>query len=157
MSNEKEALEKDRCDRRRFIKLADAPAEMQPWGKHLWHARPGLVDTQQLLVVQVDMSPGTAHQFHRHPGREEVLYILDGQAELWVDRDKTKLLAGESAFIPMDTVHGIYNDSDAMVRFLAVLSPAETDGPMLVDVYNDSPWCDLRAPRDPSTFSKRTS
>jgi quercetin dioxygenase-like cupin family protein len=133
-------------DPRRFVTLKDAPAEVLPWGRHLWYARPGLVDTRQLLLVQVDMPPGTAHQFHRHPGREEILYVLDGTAEQWVDRDRLVLGAGDSAFIPMDTVHGIYNDSARLVRFLAILSPAETDGPMLVDVHEDEPWRSLRAP-----------
>jgi quercetin dioxygenase-like cupin family protein len=134
-------------DPRRFVCLADAPAEFLPWGRHLWYSKPGLVETKQLLLVQVDMPPGTAHQFHRHPGREEILYVLDGKAEQWVDRSRLELGAGDAAFIPMDTVHGIYNDSDRIVRFLAILSPAETAGPMLVDVYEEEPWRSLRAPR----------
>jgi len=131
---------------RRFVLRKDAPVDSRPWGPHLWACKPGLVATRHLLVVQVDMPPGTAHAFHRHPGREEVLWIIDGQGELWVDREKMLLGPGDSAFIPMDTVHGIYNDSDGLLRFLAVLSPAETDGPMLVDVQNDEPWRSLRAP-----------
>ena len=131
---------------RRFVPRKDAPVDTLPWGPHIWACRPGLVETSQLLVVQVDMPPGTAHQFHRHPGREEVLWVLDGQGEQWVERDKMVLGAGDSAFIPMDTVHGIYNDSDRLLRFLAILSPAETSGPMLVDVFDEEPWCRLRSP-----------
>jgi quercetin dioxygenase-like cupin family protein len=133
---------------RRFVLRRDAPVEQLPWGPHVWACRPGLVQTSQLLVVQVDMPPGTAHRFHRHPGREEVLWIIEGQGEQWVDRQKLLLGPGDSAFIPMDMVHGIYNDSDRVLRFLAVLSPAEGDGPMVVDVYRDEPWRSLRASSD---------
>jgi len=129
---------------RRFVLRKDAPIDTLPWGPHYWACRPGLVETRNLLVVQVDMPPGTAHTFHRHPWREEVLWVIEGQAEQWVDRQKMMLGPGDSAFIPPDTVHGIYNDSKEAVRFLAILSPAETDGPMLIDVQHEAPWRSLR-------------
>ena len=128
-----------------FVLRKDAPIDTLPWGPHYWACKPGLVGTRNLLVVQVDMPPGTAHAFHLHPGREEVLWVIEGQGEQWVDRQKMILGPGDSAFIPPDTVHGIYNDSGQMVRFLAILSPAETDGPMLIDVQYEAPWATLRA------------
>lgn len=131
---------------RRFVPRKDAEVEIHPWGKHLWLARPGLVAAKQLLMVEVDMPPGTGHQFHRHPEREELIYILDGEAEQWVDREKMALSAGDSAHIPADFVHGIYNVSARNCRFLAVLSPAEAEGPMLVDVHLEEPWRSLRTP-----------
>src|SRR5690242_1302856 len=109
----------DRASARHFVLRQDAPVEPSPWGQQLWACRPGLVATRNLLVVQVDMPPGTAHAFHLHPGREEVLWIVEGRAEQWVDRERMLLGPGDSAFIPPDTVHGIYNDSDQVVRFLA--------------------------------------
>ncbi len=129
---------------RRFVLRKDAPVDTLPWGPHTWICKPGLVATQQLLVVQVDMPPGTAHRFHRHPGREEVLWVIEGQGEQWVDRDKKVIGPGDSAFIPMDTVHGMYNDSDRVLRFMAILSPAETDGPITIEVHHELPWASLR-------------
>ena len=67
------------------------------WGPHYWVCKPDLVGTRNLLVVQVDMPPGTSHAFHLHPGREEVLWIIEGQAEQWVDRDKAMSGPGDSA------------------------------------------------------------
>ena len=129
---------------RRFVMREDAPVETLPWGPHVWACRPGLVGTRQLLVVQVDMPPGTAHAFHRHPGREEVLWVIEGTGEQWVDTECRMLGSGDSAFIAPDVVHGIYNDSDQTLRFLAILSPAETDGPLLIDVQHEEPWRSLR-------------
>lgn len=131
---------------RRFVLQADAQIEQLPWGKHTFFCRPGLVDTQQLIVVQVDMPPGTGHRFHKHPGREEVLLVLDGEAEQWVEKDKLWLRGGDSAFIPSGAVHGIYNDSPKIVRFLAMLSPAVGPEPLTVDVFDQDPWRSLRAP-----------
>lgn len=132
---------------RHFVLRKDAPIETLPWGPHYWACKPGLVDTRQLLVVQVDMPPGACHAFHLHPGREEVLWVIEGQGEQWVDRQKMLLGPGDSAFITPDTVHGLYNDSDRVLRFLAILSPAETDGPLLVDVQHEEPWASLRGRR----------
>lgn len=130
----------------RFVTSKEAEVEYAPWGKHGWLCRPGFTDTKQLLFVRVTMPPGAGHQFHYHPEREEILYILDGVGEQWVDTEKRNLKAGESAFIPKKTVHAIYNSSKKPVTFLAILSPAETKGPFLVDCYRDEPWCCLREP-----------
>ena len=49
----------------------------------------------------------------------------------------------------MDEVHGTYNVFDEPVVFVAILSPAVFDGPALVDVSRDEPWCSLKTPFDP--------
>jgi quercetin dioxygenase-like cupin family protein len=130
----------------RFVTRAKAETEIAPWGKHWWLSRPGLTDTKQLTLVRVTMRPGTGHQFHYHPAREEIIYIVDGVAEQWVDREKRMLKTGECAFIPENVVHAIHNVSDRPMTFLAILSPAEARGPFLVDVYDREPWVSLRAP-----------
>ena len=85
--------------------------EFAPWGKHWWLSQPDLTDTKQLTLVRVRMRPGAGHQFHYHPAREEIIYVLDGVAEQWVDREKRRLKAGEIAFIPKNVVHAIHNPS----------------------------------------------
>jgi quercetin dioxygenase-like cupin family protein len=130
----------------RFVTTGKAEVEFAPWGKHWWLSRPQLTGSKQLLFVRVTMPPGTGHQFHYHPAREEIIYILDGTGEQWVDRKSCRLKPGESAFIPRNTVHAIYNSSKKPVTFLAILSPAVAKGPFLVDCYQDEPWCCLREP-----------
>ena len=130
----------------RFVTASKAQIERAPWGTHWWLSRPGLTDTRQLTLVRVTMRPGTGHQFHYHPAREEIIYIVDGVAVQWVDRDKQKLKAGECAFIPAEVVHAIHNVSKKPMTFLAILSPAEAEGPFLVDCYDEEPWRSLRKP-----------
>jgi quercetin dioxygenase-like cupin family protein len=127
----------------RFVTVSEAQIESAPWGRHWWLSRPGLTDSRQLTLVRVTMRPGTGHRFHYHPSREEIIYIVDGVAEQWVDREKQKLSAGECAFIPAGVVHAIHNVSKKPVTFLAILSPAEAEGPFLVDCYEDEPWKSL--------------
>jgi quercetin dioxygenase-like cupin family protein len=119
--------------------------EQLPWGPHDWLCRPGLVDAKQLLLVRVHMPPGQGHAFHRHPEMEEIIYILEGQAEQWVDREKRILGPGDIAHIPKDMVHGTYNAGTNTLHFLAILSPATITGPALVDMSTTDPWRSLRS------------
>jgi quercetin dioxygenase-like cupin family protein len=134
------------ADALRFVTSRNARVEFAPWGKHWWLSEPDLTGSEQLTLVRVTMRPGAGHQFHYHPAREEIIYILDGVAEQWVDREKRRLKAGDSAFIPPKVVHAIHNTSDAPMSFLAILSPSEAEGPFLVDCYEEEPWRSLRAP-----------
>jgi quercetin dioxygenase-like cupin family protein len=79
---------------------------------------------------------------------EEIIYVLEGRAEQWVDREHRILAAGEMAHIPRGVVHGTYNPFDATLRFLAILGPAKFQGPALVDVCREEPWCSLKKPVD---------
>ena len=134
----------------RFVTADKTQIEIAPWGRHWWLSRPGLTDTEQLTLVRVTMRPGTGHRFHYHPAREEIIYIVDGVAEQWVDREKRTLKTGECAFIPMNVVHAIHNVSRKPMTFLAILSPAEAEGPFLIDCYEDEPWRSLRPPQKPA-------
>jgi quercetin dioxygenase-like cupin family protein len=133
-------------DLSRFVTTANIQVESSPWGPHEWLSRPGLTNADELLLVRVVMPPGRAHQFHRHPAMEEIIYVLSGTAEQWVDRERRLLRAGEIAHIPRDVVHGTYNAGDDTLVFLAILSPAIFEGPALVDVHTEEPWRSLKTP-----------
>jgi quercetin dioxygenase-like cupin family protein len=130
----------------RFITRANLETESSPWGPHEWLCRPGLTDADKLLMVRVLMPVATAHQFHRHPTMEEIIYVISGTAEQWVDREKRLLGPGDMAHIPMDVVHGTYNAGADTLVFLAILSPAKFEGPALVDVHEEEPWRTLHPP-----------
>ena len=130
----------------RFVTSRELQRETSAWGPHEWLCRPGLTAAEGLLLVRVRMPPGRAHQFHRHPEMEEIIYVESGSAEQWVDREKRILRAGEIAHIPRDVVHGTWNAGTDTLVFLAILSPANAVGPALVDVHLEEPWRSLRAP-----------
>ena len=131
---------------RRFVATGDFEVEELPWGPHDWLCRPGFVDADNLLLVRVHMPAGKAHQFHHHPAMEEIIFVLEGEAEQWVEEESQILRAGDLAHIPMGVVHGTYNNSTEVLRFLAILGPARFEGPALVDVCQEEPWCSLKTP-----------
>ena len=128
----------------RFVTAAEMEVETLPWGPHEWLCRPGLTDAKELLLVRVRMPPGTGHAFHRHPAMEELIYVISGRAEQWVDTISRSLGPGDIAHIPRDVVHGTYNADAEPLVFLAILSPALFEGPPLVDVSLEEPWASLR-------------
>ena len=139
-------MTKDKKEFLRFITRQDCEVTEAHWGHHDWCCKPEMTGSKNLILVRVTMPPGRGHQFHLHPAREEIIYILEGKGEQWVDRERRILKPGETAFIPRKVVHGIYNSSKAPVTFLAILSPAVAKGPFLIDRYDDEPWRSLRKP-----------
>ena len=130
-------------DKSRFVTEAEMQVEELPWGPHEWLARPGLTDSEELLLVRVRMPPGKAHKFHCHPEFEEIIYVVSGQAEQWVDREHRILTAGQTAHIPKDVVHATHNAGDETLVFLAILSPAKIAGPPLIDMSEEESWKDV--------------
>ncbi len=127
-----------------FVTSDEISVELLPWGPHEWLSHPDLTDPDQLMLVRVKMPPGQAHKFHRHPAMEEIIYVISGHGEQWVDTKSRILGPGEIAHIPRDVVHGTYNTSGEELVFLAILSPAKFEGPWLVDVSGEEPWRSIR-------------
>ncbi|ADB14769.1 Cupin 2 conserved barrel domain protein [Pirellula staleyi DSM 6068] len=128
----------------RFVTEENKIVEHLPWGPHEWLCRPDLVEAQLLQLVRVNMPPGQGHAFHRHPTMEEIIYVVSGTCEQWVDQERKILRVGDVAHIPMDMVHGSYNVGDDTLVLLAILSPAKFEGPALIDVSTEEPWASLR-------------
>jgi len=131
----------------RFVTASDIQVEELPWGPHEWLSRPGLTQAEELLLVRVRMPPGEGHAFHRHPAMEEIIYVISGRAEQWVDTESRTLGPGDVAHIPRDVVHGTYNSGGETLVFLALLAPARSDAPALVDMASEEPWRSMRVSR----------
>jgi quercetin dioxygenase-like cupin family protein len=110
-----------------------------------WVCRPEIAETKGLQICRAILPAGEGHNFHHHPELEEVIYVLEGEVEQWVDREKRVLKAGEVAHIPAGVVHATFNAWDGDSVILAILAPAACEGPFLVDVSAEEPWCSLRA------------
>ncbi len=98
-----------------------------------------------IVAIEATFLPGKSHDFHRHPGQEEVIYVIEGTIEQWLEQEKQVLSAGDSVVIPNSAVHATFNDGDAPARILAILSPSVgEDGYGVEDVAGDEPWASLR-------------
>ena len=134
---------------RRFVTAPDAIREANAWADMEWLCRPDVVAADKLLMVRVTMAPGLCHPFHTHPHREELIYVLSGQAEQWVDQSHQILGPGDTAHIPAGMVHATYNPHAEPLVFLAILSPANLPENLAAvedphDVSTEAPWHHLR-------------
>ncbi len=134
----------DPIQSRRFVTAAESITEQTAFTLNAWLSRPDIVPCGELLMVRATMAPGVSHPFHHHPTREEIIYVVSGQAEQWCGRDKRVLKPGEMVLIPKGEVHGTYNPFREPVVFLAILSPANAADPSVVDVWQEEPWRSLR-------------
>jgi quercetin dioxygenase-like cupin family protein len=136
---------------RRFVTSQEAIRVQSPWTIEEWLCRSDLVQNEHLLLVRANMDPFRSHPFHHHPTREELIYIIAGQAEQWVEKEHRILKPGDMAFIPMGKIHGTFNPFPEKLVFLAILSPSDAPDPAVVDVSAEEPWASLRKGMTPVT------
>ena len=123
-----------------FINAKEAPQDTAEGRHHIWHSKPGLTPTEDLLFVNCTMPPGGGHSFHKHPNKEEVIYILEGEAEQWLEQEKRILGPGSSVYIPKSAVHATFNRTDKDLKFIAVITPCSSQGEIQVAVDHLEPW-----------------
>ena len=130
----------------RFITTAEALKEDYKGRTNFWLARPEIADARDLQLCRAILPPGEGHAFHAHPELEEIIYVMEGEVEQWVERERRVLRPGEVAHIPRGLVHATFNAGQSDAIILAILSPAASVGPFAVDRSGEEPWRSLRPP-----------
>jgi len=127
-----------------FKAASEIAREEHDWGVFAAVSSPA-DGAERIMTVEATFLPGKAHDFHRHPNQEEVIYVLDGELEQWVEHERRLLRVGDAVVIPAAVVHASYNESDGPVKILAVLSPCVGDEGYEVEELADvEPWRSLR-------------
>ena len=135
----------DGADGRPDFGCEPGQVNLDDFGTSSWLSNPPNTGTKQLTVIDVNLDPGKGHNFHKHPHQEEVVLVVAGKVEQWVDRENRILGPGDSAFIPADVVHASFNCGDQSAKIIVTLGPCV--GPVgyeLVDVSDEAPWKTLR-------------
>ena len=129
----------------RFTVRTDVVPEILDWGELRWLSNPPSTGAGALTVIDVTLSPGKGHNFHKHPDQEEVLLIVQGSVEQWVEQEKRILGPGDSAFVPKGAVHASFNAGEGEARIAAILGPCVGDvGYVSVEMGAEAPWNALR-------------
>lgn len=130
----------------KFIASAEVERDHLDWGTIGWLSRPETTGAKDIVAMEVSLSPGYGHDFHKHPDQEEVIYVIEGSVEQWLEDKKQTLNAGDSVFIAADIVHASFNVSDQPAKLFVTLSPSKgEEGYQLIDVYDEAPWNTLRS------------
>ncbi|MFW6250998.1 MAG: cupin domain-containing protein, partial [Alkalispirochaetaceae bacterium] len=59
-----------------FVPKSEMVRESFDWGEIAWASRPQNTESKQLAILDVTITPGMGHNFHRHPEQEEMIYVL---------------------------------------------------------------------------------
>ncbi len=134
-----------------FRIASEIEPDQQDWGTRRWVSHPPSTGAKLLTVVEATFAPGQGHSFHKHPDQEEVIYVIAGELEQWIEREKRVLGPGDAAFIPADMVHALFNVGQGDTKLLAIFGPCVgTEGLETVDVAGEAPWQGLRRERMPN-------
>jgi len=77
--------------------------------------------TVQLCLFEQWCAPGSGAPSHLH-AVEEVLTVLEGQAEVWLGDERSALAAGQSLIVPAGRKHGFRNIGRGMLHVQAALA-----------------------------------
>jgi quercetin dioxygenase-like cupin family protein len=129
-----------------FIKQADIEHERYDWGDVGWRCFPK-TGAEQIVVMDVTLEPGGGHDFHRHPGQEEMIIVKRGRITQYLEQESTTLEVDDSVFIDADMVHASFNESDEPALLQVIIAPSlrEGTGYGLVDVSDHEPWASVRS------------
>ena len=132
-----------------FMRAEEIRHEEFEWGAIGWRCTPTTVGAKQLVVMDVEILPGAGHNFHRHPGQEEVIIVNAGEIEQWAGEDKSVLGPGGSVYIAAGRVHASFNLGSEPAHLQVVIGPAlgTATGYDLEDVSDQEPWASLRSGR----------
>ena len=115
------------------------------WGEIAWACRPQNTESEQLAILDVTITQGMRHNFHRHPDQEEMIYVLEGEIEQWIEKEKQILKPGDAVFIKKGIVHASFQRGERPAHLLAILGPAVGEGGYAMeDVSGEAPWNTLR-------------
>ena len=128
-----------------FVKSRDVRQEQFDWGVIGWRCAPDNTGSTHLVVRDVSLEPGEGHDFHKHPGHEEMIIVKAGRVEQYLQRESAILDPGDSVYIDADVVHASFNVGGATAHLQVVIGPSLGEGGYgLVDVAGEEPWASLR-------------
>jgi len=129
----------------KFVPSAVVEREQLDWGELGWICRPSITGATAVTVIVVTLNPGGGHDFHKHPDQEEVITVISGEIEQWLEKERRILGPGDSIFIDSDIVHASFNAGDVPAILMVTLGPCVGEtGYEMVEVADQAPWNSLR-------------
>ncbi|HEY7998766.1 MAG TPA: cupin domain-containing protein [Pseudolabrys sp.] len=115
----------------KIVDLERQPAEEWRPGVRTKMRASALNGAAQLCMFEQWCDPGHGAPTHLH-AVEEVLHVLVGQADVWIDNAHATLIAGQLAIVPAGRKHGFSNNGTAVLRIASTLA-----APVFEAAYDD--------------------
>ena len=76
-----------------------------------------------MSIATVFIDPGKESKEHFHKKMEEIYYIIEGQGEMIIDGNKSKIKAGHAILLQRESRHKIKNTGKKALKFISVDAP----------------------------------
>lgn len=84
---------------------------------------PGITTNESLEVVRGTIDPDQGAAPHRHPGIEQVCYLLSGRAFVTVDSESFEMAPGDCCYFPPGSMHSFEARGTVAAEVLVIYSP----------------------------------
>ena len=117
-----------------LIRAGDAPLVAWRAGVRTRLHRASSVAPAGLCVIEQWSDPGAGAPTHRHANAEELIVVIEGRGEFWLEGDLTEANAGDSILLPPGSRHGFRNSGERLLHTVAVF-----DTPRPLVEYDEEP------------------
>ena len=123
----------------RVASACDIPAIELPGRRLQLLVTPETLGAQRISLAIMDCPPGsTVRPLHSHPEAEEVIYIIEGQGEAWVNGEVAPFRQGDAVLFPVNSRHMVRNTGSGPLRTCSIYSPPTT--PDSYVLYEGEGW-----------------
>jgi mannose-6-phosphate isomerase-like protein (cupin superfamily) len=123
----------------RIVSLSDVPRQQLPGRELQWLVTPETIGAERISMAVMDCPAGsTVRPLHAHRDIEEILYILEGEGEAWVDGEVGKFKAGDAVLLPANSKHMVRNIGTTPLRTCSIFSPPTS--PDTYMLFEDEGW-----------------
>ena len=106
-----------------------------------WLVTPESVGAERLSIAIMNCHPhSVVRPMHAHRDIEEVILILEGEGEAWVDGDRAFFKKGDAVLFPANSRHQVRNTGGSPLRTASIFSaPTKPDDYVM---YTDDAFAD---------------
>jgi quercetin dioxygenase-like cupin family protein len=98
-------------------------------GRDSWEFVDGVrlhaIGGEQVLLCRVTYEPGKQVPWHAHEDTEQVMFILEGEVDMTIEKETATLQPGDIVVVNRGLHHKLY--SEGGVTFMEALSPVPLD------------------------------
>ncbi len=108
----------------------DAIAAIELPGRQLqWLVTPETVGAEKLsIAIMTCPAFSVVRPMHAHRDTEEVILILEGEGEAWVEGDRTFFKRGDAVLFPANSRHQVRNTGSDVLMTASIFSPPTKPG-----------------------------
>ena len=105
----------------------EIPVQNLPGRDLKWLFTPDMNVSENFSMNVVTIHPGfTVKPAHSHPEKEEVVYIISGKGEAYIDGNIYDIHGGTAVFFPKKSIHMLRNSGDEDMKVACFFTPQAT-------------------------------